>query len=60
MVAKFRKYEFFLENMIIMQGSVLEMGQTRAIDICLKMDLPLNREDPHIVDLHNPFGKSVR
>lgn len=33
-VAEFKRSMFFEENLILLQGSAIQMGQTRAIDVC--------------------------
>lgn len=53
-VADFRKSEFFEENMLL-QGPVMQMGQTKVNDVCSEVCCPqLNKEDPRLVELYNP------
>lgn len=53
-VADFKKSEFFEENMLLLQGPVMQMGQTKAIDVCSEVCPQLNKEDPRFVELYNP------
>lgn len=56
--ADFKKSEFFEENMLLLQGSVMQMGQTKAINICSEICPQLNKEDSRLADLYNPDAEA--
>lgn len=53
-VADFKKSEFFEENMVLLQGPVMQIGQTKAINVCSEVFPRLNKEDPRLVELYKP------
>lgn len=57
-VVEFKKSELFEENMVLLQGPVLQMGQTKAIDICAEVCPKLNKEDPRLVEFYNSHAEA--
>lgn len=53
-IQDFRKSNFFEENLLLIQGSAMEVGQRNAIEACAQVHPDLNREDPRIAELFNP------
>lgn len=53
-VAEFRRPQMFEENLLLLQGPVMQMGQTKAVDVCSEVCHQLNKEDPRIIDLYHP------
>lgn len=53
-VAEFRRSQLFEKNLLLLlQGAVMQMGQTNAIDVCLEVCPQLNKEDPRLSELYN-------
>lgn len=55
-IAEFKQSEFFTDKLLAMQTSVVEAGQTQAIDVCLEIAPNLDKQDPQIAELYNPLA----
>lgn len=53
-IAEFKRSEFLAYNLLIMQNSILEACQTKAINVCPKVAPTLDKQDPRIAKLYNP------
>lgn len=58
-VAEFRRSDYFTDNLIKLQSSVMVIGQTYAIDSCSKVCPALDKEHPEIAELHNPEAEQI-
>lgn len=52
-IAEFKRSEFFEENMILMQGSAMQMDQTKAIDVCSEVFPQLDKKDSRLTQLYS-------
>lgn len=58
-VSEFRRSEYFSDNLLKMQGSLLAMGQTYAIDACSEVYPALDKNHPQLSDLYNPEAEAM-
>lgn len=52
-VVEFRRSQLFEENMLLLHGSAMEVGQTKTIDVRSEVCPQLDKEDPRLTELYS-------